>query len=173
MLDTHYIICLPVLFILHDTEEIITYHRWIIAHRQTLIQKFPRLRSMFNYMADFSTSSFIWAALEELLVLLLVTAYFLLDGAYSLQIWSAIFIAFSLHLVLHVGQSCILKGYVPGVISSLLLLPYSVHVVQRVCTRMETWELIAWGLMGLVFIAINLKFAHWLGAKISQARQNR
>ena len=73
MLDTYYIICLPILFILHDTEEIITYHRWIIAHRKAFIQKFPRLRSMFNYMADFSTSSFIWAALEELLVLLLET----------------------------------------------------------------------------------------------------
>ena len=58
MLDTHYIIYLPILFILHDTEEIITYHRWIIAHRKAFIQKFPRLRSMFNYMADFSTSSF-------------------------------------------------------------------------------------------------------------------
>lgn len=149
------------------------YHRWILAHKETLMQKFPRLRSMFNYMTGFSTISFTWAALEELVVLLLVTCYFLLDGSYCIQIWSAVFIAFSLHLIMHLGQSCILKGYVPGVISSLIFLPYSFHVMHHIYALMETWEFIVWGLMGLGFIAINLKFAHWFGAKISRTRENR
>ncbi|MCI5663430.1 MAG: hypothetical protein MR319_03855 [Mediterranea sp.] len=54
-------------------------------------------------------------------------------------------------------------GYVPGFATSLLLVPYVAYGLRSIWLVMSRGELIAWGVAGIVVMAVNLRFAHWLG----------
>lgn len=155
----------PLAFIIHDAEELMAQHRWMLRHRESLISKFPRLERIIEHLSGLSTLSFAVAALEELIVLFLATQWILIDGWLATEIWSALFIAFSIHLLVHIGQGIVVRGYVPGLVTSILLLPYSYFGMQSIWNYMSITEIIIWGLAGIVFMVVNLRFAHWIGLK--------
>ena len=99
------VLSLPVAFILHDAEEVAVQHRWMLAHRESLASRFPKLRTMIEHLSLLGTTAFAIAATEELVVLVVATCYVLVDGIFSTQIWSVLFLAFSLHLLVHFGQA--------------------------------------------------------------------
>lgn len=160
------VLSLPVAFILHDAEEVAVQHRWMLAHRESLASRFPKLRSMFEHLSLLGTTAFAIAATEELVLLVVATCYILVDGIFSTQIWSALFLAFSLHLFIHFGQAILFRGYVPGIVTSLLLLPYSAYGVWSIWLTTSAMEFLLLALCGMIFVAANLRFAHWLGMKI-------
>ena len=155
----------PLAFIIHDTEEIIFQHKWMLRHKESLLQRFPKAKTMIDMLSSLSTKAFAIAAFEELVVILLATAWILADGKFAIEIWSALFIAFSFHLLVHIGQGIMIRGYVPGIVTSILLLPYSYLGMQSIWNYMSITEIILYGLIGIVFMVINLRFAHWLGLK--------
>ena len=159
------ILSFPLAFLIHDLEEILVQHKWMSAHKEDLIRRFPRLQPMILHLSSLNTKAFTIAVIEELVLLILATAYYLADGSYALEIWAALFVAFSVHLVVHVGQGIIIRGYVPGLITSILLLPYTYYGISCICQVMDFGKLILLGLIGFVAIAVNLWFAHWLGKK--------
>ncbi|MGN0050449.1 MAG: HXXEE domain-containing protein [Prevotella sp.] len=160
------VLSLPVAFILHDAEEVAVQHRWMLAHRESLASRFPKLRPLTEHLSQLGTTAFAIAATEELVVLVVATCYVLVDGIFSTQIWSALFLAFSLHLFVHFGQAILFRGYVPGIVTSLLLLPYSAYGVWSIWLTTSAMEFLLLALCGMVFVAANLRFAHWLGMKI-------
>ena len=155
----------PLAFIIHDAEETFVQHRWMLAHKESLVVKFPRMRPMIEHLSALGTKAFAIAALEELMVLLAATCYVLIDGTYAMQLWSALFLAFSVHLLVHIVQAVCFRGYVPGLVSTILLLPYSFLGVESIWYAMSAMELTLWGAMGIVLMIANLRFAHWLGSK--------
>jgi hypothetical protein len=161
------ILSFPLAFLIHDMEEIIVQHKWMAAHKDDLLRRFPRIQPIINHLSGLSQKAFTIAVLEELFLLLLVTAYYLMGGAYALEVWTAIFMAFSIHLVVHIGQGSIVRGYVPGIITSILLLPYSYFVIDRICQQMSFGKLALLSVIGFACIALNLRLAHWLGKKLS------
>ena len=50
--------------------------------------------------------------------------------------------------------------------TSLLLLPYSAYGVWSIWLTTSAMEFLLLALCGMVFVAVNLRFAHWLGMKI-------
>lgn len=110
----------PIAFILHDAEEVVLQHRWMVSH-------------------------------------------VLVGGVYAMQIWSALFMAFSIHLLVHIGQAIVMRGYVPGLVSTILLLPYAFVAIQSIWYAMSGMELVVWGIIGVFIMVVNLRFAHWLG----------
>lgn len=161
------VLSLPVAFILHDAEEVAVQHRWMLAHRESLASRFPKLRPVTEHLSRLSTTAFAIAATEEFVVLVVATCYVLVDGIFATQIWSALFLAFSLHLFVHLGQAILLRGYVPGIATSLLLLPYSAYGLWSIWLTTSAIEFLLLALCGIVFVAANLRFAHWLGMKIT------
>lgn len=162
-----FIILFPIAFILHDGEEIITQERWMSTHKESLLVRFPNLTPMIEQLAGLNTKAFAIAALEELLIILLATPDLLLDVAYSFPIWSALFIAFSFHLLIHIGQAIIVRGYIPGLITTILCLPYSFCGVILIVYFYSRWELVTIIILGIIAMLLNLRFAHWLGKKIA------
>lgn len=116
---------LPVVFMFHDFEEVIFMEDWYKRKSECLKIRVPRLYPMIDkMMRERTTSSF---ALSVFLMFLLVSAYTfisLIIGNYI--IWWGAFLIFSLHLLIHITQSIIVRGYVPAVATSLLCLPYSI-----------------------------------------------
>lgn len=161
-----YIVLLfPFLFLLHEIEEVVVQHRWMALHKVKLLQRFPRLRKLIEYLCGMTTKAFAVAASEELLLVLLVTCYMLVDGAGCFYVW-AVFIAFAVHLHVHIVQAVAVTGYVPGLLTTLLLLPCCYLGLQTIWLRTSGWEMLGLGIVGTLFIALNLRFAHWLGKRV-------
>ena len=79
-----------------------------------------------------------------------------------------VFMAFSIHLIVHIGQSIVVRGYVPGFVTSILLLPFSYLGMKSIWNTFSMAQLLLWGIIGLIIIAANLTFAHWLGIKMTK-----
>ena len=102
-----------------------------------MAEQFPKFSPIITHLGSLSTKAFAIAALEELFVIAIVTYYTLTGGDYSFHIWYALFIAFSFHLLIHICQAIVVRGYVPGLITSLLLAPYAFLVLCTVGFSME------------------------------------
>ncbi|MGN1232195.1 MAG: HXXEE domain-containing protein [Candidatus Cryptobacteroides sp.] len=137
-------------------------------HRCSLIEKFPKMAPALERLAVLGTKGFAIAAAEELLVLLLVTAYVLAQCPYAREIWAAIFLAFSIHLLVHLVQAIVIRGYVPGLVTSILLLPYAGYGIYSIYLVMNWLQILLLGLAGILFMILNLRFAHWVGALVAK-----
>ena len=162
-MNTILYILLILAFIVHDGEEIAVVHKWVMTHGNDLCEKLPMLRRVFNYFRKLNTKAFAIAAFEELIVLIGISAYAYIGGPYAIELWSAAFMVFSLHLIVHIGQAIVVRGYVPGLVTSVLLLPFAFLVMQRICTTINASQLVIWTVVGVIFMVANLLFAHWLG----------
>ena len=152
----------PLAFILHDAEEIIFQHRWMLRHKDSLNLRFPRLRPLTEPLSGLGTLA---SALEELVIIATAVCYVLVQGQWCLQVWSALFLAFSVHLLVHIAQAAVIRGYVPGLVTSMLLLPYAFFGIRSISFVMSPWEILLLGGAGVIAMAANLAFAHWLGRK--------
>lgn len=161
---------LPLAFLLHDAEEVAVQHRWMENHSGALRERFPRLRQLLDRLQRLNTKAFALAALEEFIVLLCVTACVLTDVPFALELWAALFLAFSLHLLLHFGQAVAVRGYVPGLVTSILLSPFAAYGIFCISLVMSPLKMFALAVAGAAFVALNLRFAHWLGLKLTSRR---
>ena len=161
---------LPLAFLLHDAEEVAVQHRWMENHSGALRERFPRLRPLLDRLQRLNTKAFALAALEEFIVLLCATACVLADVPFALELWAALFLAFSLHLLLHLGQAVAVRGYVPGLVTSILLSPFAAYGVFCISRVMSPLKMFALAVAGAAFVALNLLFAHWLGLKLTSRR---
>ena len=77
--------------------------------------------------------------------------------------------AFALHLLLHIGQSILLRKYIPALITSILCFPISAYLITDIVHlwRVSTSEFFLFSLVGSGIVVINLLFALWLGKKYS------
>ena len=149
-------------FIVHDGEEIAVQHKWVVAHGDVLSARFPMLRHLFSYLRQLNTKAFAIAALEELVLLIVVTVYALIGGPYVIDLWSAIFIAFAIHLIVHILQAIVIRGYVPAL---------SYLGMQNICNTFNVSQLLLYGVIGVVMMMANLAFAHWLGMKTAKNKR--
>ena len=154
-------------FIVHDGEELAVQHKWVMEHGEALCAKLPKLRLLFNHIRKLNTKAFAIAVFEELVLLMAITAYALIDGPYSAELWSAAFMAFSVHLIVHVIQAIVVRGYVPGLVSSILLLPFSYLGMQSICNTFNVSQLLLYGMVGVGMMLANLAVAHWFGMKMA------
>lgn len=161
---------LPLAFLLHDAEEVAVQHRWMENHSGALRERFLRLRPLLDRLQRLNTKAFALAALEEFIVLLCATACVLADVSFALELWAALFLAFSLHLLLHFGQAVAVRGYVPGLVTSILLSPFAAYGIFCISLVMSPLKMFALAVAGAAFIALNLRFAHWLGLKLTRRR---
>ena len=166
-ISIYLIILFPITFIIHDGEEILTQHKWMLTHKDTLIARFPMLRPALKHLSGMSTKAFTIAVLEELALILIATVCVVTGISFATETWAIMFMAFSIHLLIHVGQGIIMRGYVPGLITSVLTLPYSYIGMQNVCKIFNATELLTYGAIGIVAMVANLAFAHWLGYKLT------
>jgi hypothetical protein len=94
---------LPVVFMLHDFEEIIVLRPWLEREAGYLQQHFPRLATrVLPHFSQLSTSAFALAVAEEFVLLSAVTLFTVEREHYAL--WAGLVLAFGLHLVFHIVQ---------------------------------------------------------------------
>jgi hypothetical protein len=107
---------------IHDFEEILFIEPWLLRNKQKLKRKFPKLSS--KVLAQFeklSTAGFAMVVAEEFVLLSIITYLSILREQYFL--WFGLFMAFSIHLVMHIIQWLIFRSYIPCIVTAVLALP--------------------------------------------------
>lgn len=152
---------LPAVFFLHDAEETLFLPAWLRRHRNLLARRFPRLsRRLLPHLARISPVKFAVMAAEEFVLLLAVTSYVVFSHDYLP--WLALFLAFGVHLVVHIVQWIAVGRYIPQVATSLVGLVYcawGLHVVTN-SRLFSLREVVLCGVAGCVVAAVNLYVLH-------------
>lgn len=157
------ILPLPLLFLIHKTEEAFVEHKWIISHHGELANRFPRLKPFIDHWAGLTTKGFAIATIEEMIVVVFITAYVLVKGPGGLQIWVATFVAFTLHMFIHIVLAFATKGYVPGLVTTVAIMPYCYMGMQSIWHNMDGEEIALWTITGIILAVVNIRFAHKIG----------
>ena len=155
-----YLLLLPILFVIHDMEEIIGFG-WFFRNNPDIFERFPKITKAYK---EFTTAGMALAVYEEFIPFFgisLLAYYFENDVLYTL--WFGLLISLMAHFIVHIGQSIYIKKYIPSLITSVVCLPISVIILinssKYIVFGLSTVLLIAGSI--LLMIA-NLRFAHWL-----------
>ena len=109
---------LPIVFMLHDFEELIMFEPWLRKNRAEIARRFPPIDRVLRAHHDrLSAAGFAVAVAHEFSLIAGITVVALALGLYGL--WFGAFAAFSLHLLVHIAQWVAYRKYVPCVITSV------------------------------------------------------
>ena len=154
-----YIWLFPLLFIFHDMEEIIGFIPWLKHNQKFLGKKYPAILKQYEQT---SSEGFAFAVFEELLLCIFLCLMSLFTNWYGL--WLGGFIGCSLHFLVHIGQSIVIRKYIPCLITSIIALPVSVYVIYKsiYLLKYSFYQVILYSFIGVFVISMNLAFAHML-----------
>jgi hypothetical protein len=169
---------LPVVFIFHDFEEIIMFGPWLRKNRAEVRRRFPRLdKTLVKNHDRLSTSGFAVAVMHEFLVVAIITVLSLCFDSYFW--WFGAFAAFSIHLVVHIGQWIVYGKYVPVIVTSALTLPYSIYTFFQFiqATDLAVGQMLFSTGLGIALTALSfisafalaLRFEEWKNKKYLQS----
>lgn len=149
---------------LHEMEEIIGAGIWLDRNKD-IVRRYNRLSALYQ---NFSSEGFSAAVLEEYLLCIMVTGASIYFDVYI--VWIGAFIAFSLHLLVHIIQSMVIKRYIPALASSVILLPISAILI---CKAIYAFEYAFLGVaissvICTILAALNLIFAHYIMKKVTE-----
>ncbi|MBP3459902.1 MAG: HXXEE domain-containing protein [Lachnospiraceae bacterium] len=164
-----YVWLFPVLFIFHDMEEIIGFMTWYQKNKTLLDKKYPAISKTY---ANASTEGFSFAVFEELILCILICIFSINANWYGL--WLGGFIACTLHFVIHIIQSLVIKKYIPALATSILALPFSIRIISNSLKilKYSIPTIFIYSIFGTVIIAINIEFAHTLMHKFTIWQRN-
>lgn len=147
----------PILFIVHDMEEIIGFGLWLKRNQTLLDRKYPKISNTYK---PYSTEGMATAVLEEMVLCLIICIISRFTEFYGL--WLGAFVAYAFHLIVHVVQSIAIKKYIPAVITSIICLPFSLWCIAISISSLSfsIIQVLVYSLIGIITVAGNLKIAH-------------
>ncbi|EGT5473484.1 TPA: HXXEE domain-containing protein [Clostridioides difficile] len=167
-----YIWLFPLLFIFHDMEEIIGFGIWLKKNKSMLDKKYPFISKVYE---NYSTEGMAFTVFEEfILCIIFCILTVITENQYVYLLWLGSFIAYTLHLVIHIGQSIIIRKYIPSLITSIICLPISIWCISKsiYIVDCEMSTTILYSIIGIIIVALNLKFAQSLIGKFTKWMSN-
>ncbi|MEH6945123.1 HXXEE domain-containing protein [Bacillus sp. JJ722] len=162
----------PILFMLHDFEEIIMIEKWMSKNTATIYNRLPE-KLADRVVKQFSMSTAQFSVSVVIIFLIVSSSAFLASQYMNQELLGGIYLfivctmVFFLHAFTHMGQSILFRSVTPGVVTSIIIiLPYSLILYRALLTnQIITWNTI---LICLPFVLIFFPFvfiAHWIGKK--------
>jgi hypothetical protein len=150
---------LPIVFMVHDLEEVVMMQPWYRKNGQFLKVRFPRLMPAISRTGTMSTPAFALAAGEEFVALSAITLVCVEYGLYD--VWAGFLLGFFIHLVYHVGSFFVIRRYVPYIITSVLAGIYSaLALIVLNDGGYLAWDRAAvWTAVAIVLIIVNFVLA--------------
>ncbi|MPL97422.1 hypothetical protein SDC9_43613 [bioreactor metagenome] len=149
----------PILFIFHDFEEIIFIQPWLSKNRYYLSVRFPTLsKKLLPHFDNITTSSFALGVAEEFILISIITVVSYIMNSHRL--WAGLFIAFTLHLVIHCFQALIIRRYVPAIATSIICLPICIYIIKYIVQLFTLDTVVIYSILGFIIMVINLGIVH-------------
>lgn len=155
----------PIIFMLHEFEEIIFMEYWISKNKGYIAERFPKMSKRFlSRFENLSTSAFTVAVAEEFILLSIITIVSVKLNTYLL--WLGIFMGFFVHLFIHFMQWIIMRRYIPSIFTTFISLGYCIISLSYIIRNniFQIKEILLWTIIGFGIIAINLILAHKLAS---------
>ena len=155
-----YVLLLPIIFIFHDMEEIIGFG-WFLRNNPQIFERFPVITKAYK---GYTTAGMALAVYEEFIPFFGISllAYYFESSILDI-LWFGLLISLTVHFVIHIVQSILVRKYIPSLITSVICCPLCILILSN------TAKYINFSIMASVLIIIsillmmvNLKFAHWL-----------
>jgi hypothetical protein len=132
---------------------------WISRNKRYLLNRFPRLsKKLLPHFDNITTSSFALGVAEEFVLISTITVISYMMSWYSL--WVGLFIAFSVHLVIHCFQALLLRKYIPAIVTSIISLPICIYIIKHVIQLFPLDIIVLYSVLGLIIMVINLGIIH-------------
>lgn len=151
---------LPFVFLFHAIEETAKRQRWARINVDRIGGKHPDLRPMLVHLRDMSNRSFCIIVAEELLLIsfAVISAIY---GPTQVPLFALTW-GFCLHLLVCIGQALAMKGYIPGLTTSVILLPYGVVAVSDMIQQFSLQQNLLYAVSGIAIVYLNKKLMHMI-----------
>ncbi|GIZ16051.1 HXXEE domain-containing protein [Capnocytophaga catalasegens] len=163
-------ILLPIVFMIHDFEEIIMFQPWLSKNKTELKERFPMFFTFLkkNNLFTLSTSEFAIGVLHMFLLISAVSYWAIYTQNY--QWWFGAFMAYFIHLFMHIGQWIIYRKYVPVIITSLLSLPYCFYALYVFVQAeiLSLSQMFLWAIIGCSIAILNFPLAFFWAKKFQK-----
>ena len=153
-----YLLLLPIIFIFHDMEEIVGIE-WFYSKNLWLFERYPKILKSYKGLTHMGFSAAVYEEFIPFFGVSLFAYYF--PGQVVFALWYGIFVALTGHFVIHIGQTVVVRKYVPCIITSLICLPVSIVILVKSASFIE-WNTFAIALVisGILLMLANFKAAH-------------
>ncbi len=152
----------PVIFMIHDFEEIIMAEVWGNRYREEINKVWPKRQPFgLNYIKVCQTPTFSIGVEVEFLLISLIS--FLSVTFHSYFLWFSAFLGITIHFIfVHILVCIYFKHYVPGVITSIIFLLPSIWFIYKAKTILhyDLEMILLFSLLGIVLMIIIIPVLH-------------
>ena len=153
---------LPVIFMVHDFEEIIMAEVWDKRFHERIVKLFPKRRPFgLGEVHRWQTPTLSVAVAIEFVLFALIS--FLSVVFQNYLVWFSAFLGLLIHMVvIHILVCFWFRGYVPGVVTSaILLIPGIFYLMKaQAILNYDTLTLLLAGGTGIALLAVILPLLH-------------
>ena len=159
-------IVLPLLAVsfCHALEVVFTARRWASHHSASSDEAHQSLVNILFRLSGMNMSALVIAAAVGFLVVLLSTAALFIGGLWTERIWAIVFMAYSVCSLINIVRAVILKGYVPGLVTSIISIPLIAYTAYSLSLVWPCWEILLFAILGL-FLAVA---GHFIAQRIGR-----
>lgn len=158
-------IVLPILAVslCHTLEVLFTAKRWAGRHWVSLMNEHPNLLNILFRLSGMNMKSFLIAAGACFLAVLLSTAALFAGGLWAELVWTTVFMAYSVCALINIVRAVTLKGYVPGLVTSIISAPLIAYAAYPLSLVWPWREMLLFAILGLVLAVAGHFIAQRIG----------
>ena len=148
-------IVLPILVVsfCHALEVVFTARRWASHHSASSDEAHQSLVNILFRLSGMNMSALVIAAVVGFLAVLLSTAALFAGGLWAELVWTTVFMAYSVCALINLVRAVTLKGYVPGLVTSIISVPLIAYTAYSLSLVWPWWEILLFAILGL-FLAV-------------------
>ena len=148
-------IVLPILAVsfCHALEEVFTARRWASHHSASSDEAHQSLVNILFRLSGMNMSALVIAAVVGFLAVLLSTAALFAGGLWAELVWTTVFMAYSVCALINLVRAVTIKGYVPGLVTSIISVPLIAYTAYSLSLVWPWWEILLFAILGL-FLAV-------------------
>lgn len=158
-------IVLPILAVslCHALEVVFTARRWASHHSASSDEAHQSLVNILFRLSGMNMKSFLIAAGACFLAVLLSTAALFAGGLWAELVWTTVFMAYSVCALISIVRAVTLKGYVPGLVTSIISVPLIAYAAYSLSLVWPWWEMMLFAILGLVLAVAGHFIAQRIG----------
>ena len=159
-------IVLPILAVsfCHALEEVFTARRWASHHSASSDEAHQSLVNILFRLSGMNMSALVIAAVVGFLAVLLSTAALFAGGLWAELVWTTVFMAYSVCALINLVRAVTIKGYVPGLVTSIISVPLIAYAAYSLSLVWPWWEILLFAILGL-FLAVA---GHFIAQRIGR-----
>lgn len=154
-----YLLLLPIIFIVHDMEEIVGFG-WFFRNNPWLFDRYPKVMNMYRNLKEMAWKLGVFEEFIPFFGVSLLAYYFPSNLLNS--IWFGFFLALVGHFFVHIGLSIKIRKYIPSVITSVIGIPISVVILYK-CSLIMTFDVktLLFVIVGILLMIGNFIILKW------------